>query len=87
MFGYEGAYCSSGGWWIFCIFMIGMMVFCIFMMRGRMGSMMCGSLYRGTKDADLAATTESAKEILEKRLALGEIDMEEFEKKKRALDQ
>ncbi len=65
-----------GAWWIFPLIMIVMMVLCIFMMRGRMGSMMCG---RGGDVAD------SALDTLKKRYARGEVNREEYEEKKRDL--
>ncbi len=42
MFGYQGLVSCFGWWWIFPIMMIVMIVVCFFMMKGRMGSMMCG---------------------------------------------
>ena len=68
-------------WWLFPIVM---MFLCFFMMRGRWGSMMCGcgprSFYhRQTDDPD------SAREILDRRYAAGEIDKAEYEEKKKAL--
>ena len=71
-------------WWIFPFVMI---IFCFFMMRGRMGSMsggMCGHGSHGTDDHE-TKSSDSAIEILERRYALGEIDREEYEEKKRTL--
>jgi putative membrane protein len=68
-------------WWIFPLIMIAL---CFLMMRGRMGSMMCGrSLnYMSSHDESGAAT---AKDILDRRYALGEINREEYEEKKKAI--
>ena len=64
-------------WWIFPLVMI---VLCFFMMRGRM---MGG---RDTQGAgDRMEASDSAMEILDKRYALGEINKEEYEEKKRAI--
>ncbi len=68
-------------WWVFPLVMI---VLCFFMMRGRRGSMMCGF---GSKDAesDQAQTSDSAKDILDRRYARGEIDQAEYQGKRKAL--
>lgn len=81
MFGSE--FCDFSLWWIFPLVMIAL---CFFMMRGRMGSMMCGY---GSHDADSRKISDSnsAIDILEKRYALGEINREEYEEKKRDLMQ
>lgn len=68
-------------WWIFPFVMI---MFCFFMMRGRMGFGMCGHGSHGTDDHE-TKSSDSATEILARRYALGEIDREEYEEKKRAL--
>ncbi len=68
-------------WWIFPFVMI---MFCFFMMRGRMGSGMCVHGSHGTEDHE-TKSSDSATEILARRYALGEIDREEYEEKKRAL--
>ncbi len=68
-------------WWIFPIVMV---VFCFFMMRGMMGSMMCGSGSRKEKDRG-TFISDSAKDILDKRYAKGEIDREDYEERKKGL--
>ena len=70
-------------WWIFPLVMI---VLCVLMMRGRKGSMMCGF---GTVKEDSRRTEapDSARDILDKRYARGEIDKEEYREKKRVLNQ
>ena len=69
-------------WWIFPIIMIAL---CFFMMRRRRGSKMCGF---GSDEADNHHTSDSdsALAILDKRYALGEVDKEEYEEKRRALN-
>ncbi len=73
-----------GLWWIFPIIMIIMMVLCFFMMKGRMGSMMCGSgmCSTGTHGGDSA---DSPLDTLKKRFARGEINKEEYEESKRVI--
>ena len=79
MFGSESLDFSL--WWIFPVIMIAL---CFFMMRGRKGSMMCGSGSRDTESHRISAS-DSARDILDKRYALGEISKEEYEEKKNAL--
>ncbi len=68
-------------WWIFPLVMIAL---CFFVMRGRKGSMMRGC---GSHDADSHRknASDSAMDTLDKRYALGEIDKEEYEERKRTL--
>jgi putative membrane protein len=81
MFGSE--FCSVSFWWIFPLVMI---VLCFLMMRGRVGSTMCGF---GSRKADSHhfGASDSAVDILDKRYALGEINKEEYEERKEALGQ
>jgi len=69
-------------WWVIPLVM---MVFCLFMMRGRSGHMMCG-LGSHKEDSNFISDSNSAMEILDKRYALGEIDSEEYEEKKKELN-
>ena len=72
--------CNFSYWWIFPVILIAL---CFFMMRGRKGSMMCGF---GPRDPNRSISdSDSAKEILEKRFALGELDQKEYEEKKNVL--
>jgi len=68
-------------WWVFPLVMI---VLCFFMMRGRRGSMMCG-FGSHAADSDRAQTSDSAKAILDRRYARGEVDRTEYEEKSKAL--
>ncbi len=68
------------GW----IFPLAMMVICFFLMKGRRGTTMCGFGSRDTDQPDIDGS-DSAKGILDKRFALGEIDKAEYEEKKRIL--
>ena len=70
-------------WWIFPLVMI---VFCLLMMRGRKGSMKCG-FGSGIESSHRTNVSDSAKEILDKRYARGEIDKEEYQERKRILNQ
>jgi putative membrane protein len=72
MFAYGGFW--EGFHWGWIIF-IAMMIFCFIMMRGHRGCFMGRSRSR---DAG-----QSAREILDKRYASGEISKEEYEEKKR----
>ena len=79
MLGYESF--EFGDWW--WIFPIVMMILCFFMMRGRMCSMMGGHDTQDATDPHRIASSDPAREILDKRYALGEISKEEYEEKKR----
>ncbi len=69
MFAYGGAWNGFHWWWLIPL---AMMIFCFFMMRGH-GCMSGWSSRRG----------ESARDILDKRYARGEIGKQEYEDKKR----
>ena len=80
MFGYEFFYSY---WWIFPLAMI---IFCIFFMRRDCSKMMCGfGSHAG--DASHNSIGESSQKILDRRFAQGEINEDEYEKKKRKLTQ
>jgi uncharacterized membrane protein len=68
-------------WWIIPLVM---MIFCFFMMRGRSGSSICG-FGSHKEDNNFISDSNSAMEILEKRYALGKIEREEYEEKKKEL--
>ena len=73
---------DSSLWWLFPLAMIAL---CFFMMRGRKGSVMCGFGSR-KEDPSGIKPSDSAKDILDKRFALGEIDRNEYEEKKQLLN-
>jgi putative membrane protein len=70
-------------WWVFPLIL---MVLCCVGMKGRRGSGMCGFRSWGTDTRDIHPT-DSAIDILDKRYALGEISREEYEERKRTIDQ
>ena len=72
MFAYGGFWNGFHWWWLIPM---AMMILCFIMMRGHMGWSMGGHRSRHT--------SESAREILDKRYALGEISKEEYLEKKR----
>ncbi len=79
MAGYESL--EIGNWW--WIFPIVMMILCLVMMRGRMCCMM---RRHDSQDSDVPhgnVPSDSAREILDRRYALGEISKDEYEEKKR----
>jgi putative membrane protein len=86
MWGYDSFYCGFGWWWIFPLVMIIMFVLCLFMMRRRTGFMMCGPFSQASGDSFGKGRPESAREILDKRYARGEIGKDEYEDKKRDID-
>jgi putative membrane protein len=66
----------GGGWWVFVI----VMVACIYFM----GRMMMGQ--GGHRDHGDGTSDRSARDILAERFARGEISEEEFEERKRVLE-
>ncbi len=68
------------GW----LFPLAVMAVCFFLMKGRRGTTMCGFGSGNTDQSDIDGS-DSAKGILDKRFALGEINKEEYEEKKRIL--
>jgi putative membrane protein len=72
MFAYGGAWNGFHWWWLIPI---AMMVLCFLMMHGRRGRVTGWPWSRHGSD--------SAREVLDKRYALGEISKEEYEEKKR----
>ncbi|NIQ37239.1 MAG: SHOCT domain-containing protein [Proteobacteria bacterium] len=79
MAGYE----TSEFWHWWWIFPIAMMVLCFFMMRGRMCCWMGRTNSKDIDHPDRGDSSASAREILDRRYALGEINKEEYEEKKR----
>ena len=77
MFAYGGVWNGFQWWWLIPI---AMMILCFLRMRGaQRGYDWTGP---GTRHS-----SESAREILDKRYALGEISKEEYEEKKRDMSQ
>ena len=84
MTGYEAFSAGFEWWWIFPIAMI---VLCVFMMRGRTGCMTGWSTYRRSTSTHAISPSDSPREILDKRYVLGEINQEEYEEKRKNIDQ
>ncbi len=72
MFAYGGAWNGFHWWWLIPV---AMMILCFLMMRGR--SCWVTGWPRSRHESD------SAREILDKRYALGELSKEEYEEKKK----
>ncbi len=86
MTGFETCWAGFSGWWIFMVAMIVCCILCFVMARGRGFSCMPGRMpFRGDADEGPRPHSRSAREILDKRYALGEIDEEEYAEKKRNL--
>jgi len=85
MWGYDALCCGLGWWWVIPGVMILMMVLCFFMMRRRMGWMMCGPASRTSNNLSSISRGDTAREILDKRYARGEIGKEEYEEKKKSI--
>jgi putative membrane protein len=86
MWGYDGLCFGFGWWWLIPVAMIVMMALCFFMMRRHTGFMMCGPFSRGSSDSSWNGRYESARDILDKRYARGEIGKEEYEEKKKVIE-
>lgn len=78
---YSPEQCDFSFWRIVPIIM---MLLCFFMMRGRRGSMMCGFGSHAI-DGHQIKDPNSAKDILDRRYATGEINKEEYVEIKRTL--
>ena len=85
MWGYEGFCCGFGWWWVIPIAIIVIMALCFFMMRRHMGCVMCGPSFRAGDQLE-RPSPESARDILDKRYARGEIGKEEYEQKKKDIE-
>lgn len=68
-------------WWVLPLLL---MILCCLGTRGRKRSGICGFRSWGA-DSHNIRPTDSATEILDKRYALGEIDREEYEERKRSI--
>ena len=79
MFAYADSWNGFHWWWILPV---AMMILCFIRMRGRMG---CWSKSRSLTEKYPISPSHSAREILDKRYALGEIGKAEYEEKKRDL--
>ncbi len=79
MTGYESL--EFWDWW--WIFPIAMMVLCFLMMRGRMCCTTGPHDGQNPAERHQSASSESARDILDKRYALSEISKEEYEEKKK----
>ncbi len=83
MTGYEAFWVGFEWWWIFPVAMI---VLCFFMMRGRASCMMGWPSSRNAAGPRVITSSDSAREILDKRYAIGEISKEEYEDKKEDIE-
>jgi uncharacterized membrane protein len=84
MAGYEPFWANIGWWWIVPLVMI---AFCFFFMRGRRLCMTGWSTSRNDSSTASLASSDSAREILDKRYVLGEISKEEYEEKRKDIGQ
>ncbi len=84
MAGYETFWAGFEWWWLFPVAMI---VLCVFMMRRRMGCMMGWPTSRSGNETYAIDSSDSARDILDKRYALGEISKEEYEEKRKDIGQ
>ena len=79
---YAAEFSYGSLWWLFPLLMI---AFCFFIMRGRKNTVMCG-FGSHKEDKPGIQASDSAKDILDKRFALGEINRDEYEDKKQLLN-
>ena len=83
---YEGPCIAVEWWWVVPVVMIALCFLMMFLMRRRMphrmGCMMRPPLPETKSDSPFTGPTDSAKEILDKRYASGEINREEYQEKK-----
>lgn len=87
MTGFETFWAAFSGWWIFIVAMIVCCILCFRKARARGFSCMPGRMpFRGDGEEGPTFSSYSAREILDKRYALGEIDIEEYEEMKRNLE-
>ena len=84
MFAYGGTWNGFHWWWLLPV---AMMIFCFIMMRARVGCRPGGSKSRPAAESPSLIPSASAREILDKRYALGEIGKAEYEEKKRDISQ
>jgi uncharacterized membrane protein len=75
---------GSGGWWIIpaAVMMVGMGVMMWMMMRGMMGG---GSSQRSSAPSEGREATQRTLEILDRRMAEGEISLEDYRERREAL--
>ena len=83
---YEGPWIAVEWWWVIPVVMIALCFFMMFLMRKRMPDrmvcMMRPPFLETRSDSPFTGPTDSAKEILDKRYARGEINREEYQEKK-----
>jgi uncharacterized membrane protein len=82
MYAYGEFWNDFSWWWLIPVFM---MALCFIFMR-RMGCMVGGRRFFRPDESHPIVSSDSAKEILDKRYALGEISRVEYEEKKKDLD-
>ena len=81
---YEPFWGGVGWWWIFPLVMI---VFCFFIMRRRKFCMTGWSTSRNGSSTVPLGSSNSARQILDKRYVLGEISKEEYQEKRKDIGQ
>jgi putative membrane protein len=75
----------SGGWWI--VMMIGMILFWAFVVVAVVWLIRSGPELFGSRTGEREQTRPDALEILERRLAQGEISVEEYRERRSVLDE